>query len=192
MGWADLIRCYAGDLTADDPAAERGRGLERLLDYYQYTAATAEALLARQVRTAPAPTAPPAAVPDLPDRPAALSWARTEYANLLACLDHVTRAAQHARVVALTAALAAMLRQDGPWNEAMARHITAVASARHLADMPNMANALDELGIVRRLTGDYLGAAQAQQEALDIYRDLGDRQGQANALDHLGTGADPD
>ena len=50
-----------------------------------------------------------------------------------------------------------------------------------------MANALDELGIVRRLTGDYPGAAQAQQEALDIYRDLGDRQGQANALDHLGT-----
>jgi tetratricopeptide (TPR) repeat protein len=189
-GMHDLVRRYARDLAAGDPAAERGMGLELLLDYYQHTAASAEALLARKVRTAPAsaaPVAPPAAVPDLPDRPAALSWARTERPNLLACLDHVTRAAQHARVVALTAALAAMLRQDGPWTEAMVRHATAIAAARHLGDLLSMANALDELGIVRRLTGDYLGAARAQQQALDIYRDLGDRQGEANALDDLGT-----
>lgn len=186
-GMHDLIRGYAGNLTASDPAPERSRGLERLLDYYQYTAAMAEALLARQVRTVPAPTARPAAVPDLPDRQVALSWARTERPNLMACLDHVTRVGQHPRVVALTAALAAMLRQDGPWTEAIAWHTTAIAAARRLGDMLSTANALDELGIVRRLTGDYLGAAQAQQEALDIYRDLGDRQGQANALDHLGT-----
>jgi tetratricopeptide (TPR) repeat protein len=189
-GMHDLVRRYARDLAAGDPATERGRGLELLLDYYQHAAASAETLLARKVRTAPASAAlvaPPAAVPDLPDRSAALSWARTERPNVLACLDHVTRAAQHARVVALTAALAAMLRQDGPWTEAMARHATAIAAGRHLGDMLSVANALDELGIVRRLTGDYLGAVRAQQGALHIYQDLGDRQGEANALDHLGT-----
>ena len=62
-GMHDLIRGYAGNLTASDPAPEHSRGLERLLDYYQYTAAMAEALLARQVRTVPAPTARPARYP---------------------------------------------------------------------------------------------------------------------------------
>ena len=39
---------------------------------------------------------------------------------------------------------------------------------------------------MRRLTGDYPAAAQALEQALDIYRDLGDRLGQANALSDLG------
>jgi hypothetical protein len=40
------------------------------------------------------------------------------------------------------------------------------------------ANALSDLGTVRRMTGDYPGAAQDLEQALDIYRDLRDR-GQA-------------
>ena len=39
---------------------------------------------------------------------------------------------------------------------------------------------------MRRLTGDYPGAARALEEALGIYRDLGDRLGEANALTELG------
>jgi tetratricopeptide (TPR) repeat protein len=39
---------------------------------------------------------------------------------------------------------------------------------------------------VLRLTGDYAGACEAQQEALRIYAKLGIRLGQANALSHLG------
>ena len=38
-----------------------------------------------------------------------------------------------------------------------------------------------------RLTGDYLRAVQAMQEALAIYRDLGDRDGEAEALNEAGT-----
>ncbi len=87
----------------------------------------------------------------------ALSWARAERANLLACLDHATRAGQHARVVALTAAMAALLRQYGPWTDAITRHNTAVQAARHLGDRLGQASALYDLGAVRRLTGDYRG-----------------------------------
>ena len=43
-------------------------------------------------------------------------------------------AGQHARVIALTAALAALLRQDGPWADAITRHDTAAQAARHLGD----------------------------------------------------------
>jgi tetratricopeptide (TPR) repeat protein/transcriptional regulator with XRE-family HTH domain len=187
----DLLRRYALDRAAADPEAERTRGLDRLLDYYQRTTAVTEAILTRQGRPQPSPVAhaaaPSAVVPDLPDRAAALWWARAEHANVLACLDYVTRAGQHGRVVALTAGTAAVLRQDGPWTDAITRHATAVAAARLIGDRLGMANALDDLGIVRRLTGDRAGAALAHEEALTIYRELGSRQGQANSLSHLGT-----
>ena len=44
-------------------------------------------------------------VPVLGDAGQALGWARAERDGLLACLNHVTRAGQDARVIALTAAL---------------------------------------------------------------------------------------
>jgi len=186
-GMHDLIRRYARDRAAAGPAAGRGQALERLLDYYQHTAALAEARLARQTRASPAPAlAAPAAAPNLRDSARALAWARAERANLLACLDHASQTGQHARVVALTAAVAALLRQDGPWTDAITRHATAATAARHLGDQPGQANALTNLGDVRRLTGDYPGAAQALEEALGVYCDLGDRLGQANALNQLG------
>ncbi len=185
-GTHDLIRRYAQDRADADPAADRAQGLEHLLDYYQHTAAITEAHLARQSRTTPAPTGTPTAVPDLPDRTRALSWARTERANMLACLDHATRIGQHARVAALTAALAALLRQDGPWTDAITRHAIALQAARHLGDRLGEAGALSDLGVVRYLADDSPGAARALEAALGIYRDLGDRLGQGNALSHLG------
>jgi len=185
----DLIREHARTLAErDDPDGDREQATARLLDYYQHAAALADAFLDRQARTSPAP--PPetmaAAVPALADDEQALSWARAERANLLACLDHATGTGQHARIIALTAGLAGLLSHDGPWAEAITRHATALRSARHLGDRPGQANALINLGDVRQRTGDYPGAAQALEEALGLSRDLGDRAGQANALTNLG------
>ena len=184
----DLLREHARTLAAADPAAEADAALDRLLNYYQHTAAIAEARLARQSRAgaAPALAEPPAAVPDLPDRTRALSWARAERASLLACLDHVTRTGQHARVVALTAGLASLLRQDGPWTDAITRHTNAGQAARRLGDRPGEAGSLNTIGITQRLTGDYQAAAEALEAALALFRDLGQRLGQASALTELG------
>ena len=124
--------------------------------------------------------------PDLVDSEWALAWARAERGNLLACLDHATATGQHARVIALSAGLAGLLRHDGPWADAITRHTSAIQAARHLGDRFGQANALSDLGDVRRATGDYPAAAQAHEQALGIYRDLGDRLGQANALSDLG------
>ena len=188
-GMHDLIRRYAQNLAAADPLAHRDQAVGRLLDYYQHTAAIAEALLTRQSQAAPAQPAegtPQAAVPALPDRERALRWARAERADLLACLDYTTRTGQHVRVVALTAAIAALLCHDGPWTDAITRHAAAVQAACHLHDKPGQANALINLGITRQLTGDYPSADAALEEALEFYRDLDDRRGQANALISLG------
>src|SRR5580700_4156003 len=187
-GMHDLIRRYARDLAAASLAAGGDRALSRLLDYYQHTAAIAEAPLARQTQAAPAGTAlaaPPAAAPSLPDRARALAWARAERANLLACLDHVTRAGQHDRVIALTAATSALLLHDGPWADAVSRQGTAAEVARRAGDRPGQAGALNQLAVAQRSTGEYPEAARAAAQALAIYRELGDRLGQANALSNL-------
>ena len=205
----DLIREHARALAAhDDPVSVRDQAVSRLLDYYQLTAATADQQLARYTRpdlpgatTAPLP-APPGRpgsgspvharmetadlVPAIAGTAQALSWARAERANLLACLGCAADTGQHARVVSLTAAMASALRHDGPWGDAMDRHVTAAAAARQLGDRLGEANALNDLGLLRYLTGDSPGAAQTVTAALSIYRDLGDRLGQANALNHLG------
>ena len=185
----DLIReharALADRLERDD---DRDQATDRLLDYYQHAAARADALLARQARTAPARAdgIVLTAVPVLASREEALAWVRAERASLLACLDHATAAGQHARIVALTAGLAGLLRQDGPWAEAITRHATAMQAARRLGDRLGQASVLANLGDVRRLTGDYPGAIREAEQALDIYPDLGDRPGQASALTYLG------
>ena len=210
----DLIREHARTLAArDDPPGDRDRAIGRLLDYYQAAAAAADLRLTRYTRPAgrpaspapavspdpahPAAAAEPAAVPDLPDSTRALGWARAERANLLACLDQVTAAGQHARVADLTAAMAAFLRHDGPWADAITRHAAAVHATQRLGDRLEQANALLDLGVVRHETGQYPDAAESLQAALAIYGDLGDRLGQANAIRELGvigerTGKYPD
>jgi tetratricopeptide (TPR) repeat protein len=185
----DLIREHARALAGTlDPDQDRERSTARLLDYYQHTAARADALIARQTR--PGPASPvgtiPAAVPGLSDGTRALAWARAERANLVACLGHAIGSGEHDRVVALTAYLADLLRRDGPWTEAITRHLAAVQAARYLGDRLGQASALNDLGILRRMTGDYPAADQALEQALGVYRDLGDRLGQANALNNLG------
>ncbi len=183
----DLIREHAGALAGQlDQDGDRDQATERLLGYYQYVGDLVQALLARQSRLIPAAGTTPAAVPALASREQALAWARAERANLFACLDHATGTGQHARIIALTADVAALLHADGPWAEALTRHAAAMRSARYLGDWPSLAHALTNVGWVRSATGDYAGAAQAQEEALGIYRDLGDRLGQANALTNLG------
>jgi len=183
----DLIREHARTLAAgNDPGEERDQAVGRLLDYYQHTAARANALIARQTRTVPGGAAP-AAAPALDGQGQALAWARGERANLLACLDHASRTGQHARVVALTAGLSGLLQSDGPWADAIGRHTAAIDAARRLGDRPGQADALNDRGDVLRLTGDYPAAARDLTEALAACRDLGDRSGQARALTGLGS-----
>jgi DNA-binding SARP family transcriptional activator/tetratricopeptide (TPR) repeat protein len=186
----DLIRSYASTLAAHDPAANRSAATDRLLDFYQHTTSTADARLSRLTR----PTAtgaklsvdrttawPEPPYPEGPDQ--ALSWLRTERANLLACL---TSAAEPGRIVALTAGLTELLRRDGPWTDALSLHTRAVQAAAGLGDTVEHANALDDLATVRRLSGDYPAATQDMQLAVNIYRQLGNRLGEANALTGLG------
>ena len=90
-------------------------------------------------------------------------------------------------MVSLTAGLAALLRHDGPWADAIARHGSALQAAKRLGDHSGLANALNSLGAMLQAIADRQGALLALEQALNIYRDLGDQLGQANALSNLGT-----
>ena len=63
---------------------------------------------------------------------------------------------------------------------------------RDLGDRLGQAEALNDLGVVQRQTGDYPAAAASHQQALELFRDLGDRHGQASALNDLGDRAAAD
>jgi tetratricopeptide (TPR) repeat protein len=184
-GMHDLIRRYAaGRAAAAMPGAEREQAVARLLDYYQHTAAMADAWLPRHAPAAfiREPAELPFAVPEFSGNDQALGWARAERASMLACLDHVERTGQHARVVALTAGMASLLRLDGPWTDAIARQADAVRAARQLGDLRGEASALGSLGDVRAATGDHAAAARDLQASLSICCDIDDRAGQARAL----------
>jgi tetratricopeptide (TPR) repeat protein/transcriptional regulator with XRE-family HTH domain len=184
----DLIREHARALAdRHDLDTDRELATGRLLDYYQHVGARADALLTLVPVPAAAECAVPAAVPALAGREQALAWTRAERSSMLACLEHATRTGQHARVTILTAALAGLLRREGPWAEAITRFEASIGSAWHVGDRLGEAGALTDVGAVRRLTGEYLAAARDLEQALGIYRDLGSRLGEANALNHLGS-----
>jgi tetratricopeptide (TPR) repeat protein len=181
----DLIRAHARALAAHDPADRCAAALERLLDYYQHTALMAEARLARH--TLPEPPGPaPAHAPAFADADAARRWLRSERANLEGCLHQAAESTRDERLVALGTGLAALLRTDGPWNQALSVHARAADAAQRLGDRNGQARAQTELGVMRLLTGDYPGATRELQRALELSRELGDRLGRANALTELG------
>jgi hypothetical protein len=182
----DLIRAYTHTLTTTDPDHVREGALDRLLNYYQHTAHHADTQIARHPRHPITNVATPAAAPALRDWDQATSWLRTERPNLLACLHHTTAHHQHHHTIGLTAGLATTLTYDGPWTTAADLHQHAATKAAQAGDRTGQADALHQLGIVRRLTGDHPGADDVLGQALELYRVLGHRHGQANALHQLG------
>jgi tetratricopeptide (TPR) repeat protein/transcriptional regulator with XRE-family HTH domain/DNA-binding SARP family transcriptional activator len=183
-GMHDVICRYARQRAGQSMTpGERAAAVDRLLDYYQHTAARAEARLAAPARGAPGSGAggPLAVVPVLDDDREALAWLRAERVSLLACIDHAAAEGMTARVVALTAAIGELLNRDGPWPEAITRHQAAARAAESLSVKPSQASALLSLAGAQRLAGDYPAAAQAATRALKEFGELGDRLGQASA-----------
>ncbi|MGR3875653.1 ATP-binding protein [Streptomyces graminifolii] len=186
----DLLRAYAKQHAEMDDAQEhRERAVERLLDYYQRTAQSADRHpLARLIRPSPLPPVEPSPVEQLiSSRGAALAWMRIEHINLLACLQYVTpRSNQGCRVIHLTSVMASFLMQGGPWPEAAFLHQSAADIARKIGDRCWQAGALIDLGRIRALMGQYKAALNAHEKALTLYEELHYPLGQATALDDLG------
>ncbi|MFI7664853.1 ATP-binding protein [Nocardia sp. NPDC049526] len=179
----DLLRVYARTLTTTDAADDTIDAMDRLLNYYQHTAAAADARLTRQAR----PTANTIGGVEVPEfgEMRALAWMRRERANLLACLEHTT-GRDPGRMVTLTEVVAGLLQRDGPWPLARDLHQRAADASAHLGDRLAHANALGALGDTYWRTGAYGQAADLYQRALGRYREISNRLGEANTLVSLG------
>ncbi|MFD7296432.1 ATP-binding protein [Streptomyces sp. NPDC059897] len=173
----DLLREFASKLCTDhEPAVERELALERLLTYYRRMIASAEEVIAAHRRGTPV----------LPNAHRALTWLRTERANILACLDHAGSHDLPAHVVELDAALAPHLLREGPWPQATALHQRAARTAHQSGDLSGEARALNRIGLVRYMTADYAVSSDFHERALSLFEGLADRHGQADTLNHLG------
>jgi DNA-binding SARP family transcriptional activator len=176
----DLTRVYVRGLLAEDPARESDAALDRLLDYYQHTVQAADRHVRRLTRLAPAAAIPqPASAPALADCHAALAWFAAERDNLVAA-GQLCAVRRPRRVGALASGVAAYVELSGGWTQAAELHEAAVRIARELGDPIGEAEALLDLGRIRELSGDPVGA-EHYRCALDLFREHGSRLGEAKA-----------
>ena len=186
----DLLREHAQALAASDDPATREAAAGRLLDYYLHTTLAASKHIASwtwnfAVDSLPA-ARPPACAPPVSTPGQAAAWLETERANLHAATGYSAASGRPLHAMLIPAAMADFLDVQGHWEQALALHQTALAAGRQAGDRPGQARALNLLGGMQAVTGDFAAAAATFQQALAVYRDLGDRVGQADAINSLG------
>jgi class 3 adenylate cyclase/tetratricopeptide (TPR) repeat protein len=182
----DLLREHARSLAAaeeDDPPAAVGR----LVTYYAHTAAAAGRHIATWTTAGgrPPPGLPPDNAPVVATSEQAAAWLEAERPNLHAAIDYAAPA-MPSHAIAIATAIGGFLRARGHWDQAAAQYRTALSAARQAGDRAGQAGALDELGLLQQLTGDYPAASATLGEAIGLFVDLGDLPGQAYARNHLG------
>ncbi|MEU2856550.1 ATP-binding protein [Streptomyces syringium] len=182
----DLVRQYARELVAADPSTEREAALNRLLSYYQSAAALADRYLTRHTRTAPPSLDTNAAVPDINGLSDAADWMQAERSNVVACIQYALAQQQYDRVVGLTDTVASLFRGDGPWNQALTLHTTALGAARATGDRLAEIAVLLDLGVLQWFTGDLAKARASLEQGLTLSRAIGHQLGEANCLAELG------
>jgi tetratricopeptide (TPR) repeat protein/transcriptional regulator with XRE-family HTH domain len=183
----DLLREYARALAAADADAESDAAVSRLLDYYLHTVlAAVRHIVTRGAPHARPPGQPPAHSPDLSTFGQAAAWLEAERANLHAAAECAASSGRPLHAVQIPTAMGDFLRRAGRWDQAAALQTTALTAAREAGDRHGEAKALNELGVLAWLTGNYPAAAADLALAGVLYEEAGDRLRHAYALNPLG------
>ena len=184
----DLLREHAQALAFAGDAADADAAAGRLLDYYLHTAAAAGQYIESRITAVgrPLPGEPPAVAPPLPAAGQAAAWLEAERANLHAAAGYAAASGRPGHAIAIPAAISGFLFVQGHWDQSAALLQAALATAGQAGDRAGQAGALNQLGLLQEVTGDYPAAAASFAEALELYRGLGDRLGQARAIVNLG------
>jgi tetratricopeptide (TPR) repeat protein len=179
----DLIREYARALAQTGDPDDRESAVERLTNYY----VSASAEIGRHFnRSRQVDIKPPVGVPRLLTRRDAASWMESERANLHAVVDYAAARGWPAPGIAIATAMSGFLRTHGHWTQMRVLHVTALDTAHLAGYRKGEAEALTNLGVVERLTGNYAAAAETLARALEACRDANDQHDQAKALVALG------
>jgi tetratricopeptide (TPR) repeat protein/transcriptional regulator with XRE-family HTH domain len=178
FGMHDLLRAYAAELAAGDPAASRRAALRRLREQQLYACAVAMDLVAPFDRDRrPAVADPGWPVPELAGPDTAVSWLDSERANLIAsALPAPAHAGRLAKLLVRYLDTGAHYHDAEQLYRCAAR--TGTAGSR--------ANALTSLGVVCWRLGRYQEAASHHERALALARRAGDDAELGRALLGLG------
>jgi tetratricopeptide (TPR) repeat protein/transcriptional regulator with XRE-family HTH domain len=184
----DLIREHARALAMEDDAVERDAAIDRLFEYYLYTAHAADRHLARRTPlNLPALTQRrPPYVPKVSVREQAVTWMEAERSNLHAAVLHAVSEDHTGYAVAIPIVMHGFLRAYGHWGQALTLHEIALVSARSRGDGLGEAAALLGRGDIQHLTGNYPAATASLTHARELCLGLGNRLGEANSISTLG------
>ncbi|WP_200842281.1 tetratricopeptide repeat protein [Actinomadura sp. K4S16] len=159
----DLLREFARELAGGDPAEERGKATERLLDHYLGTAVRAARALEPCREADLPPAVPDRPGPPLRDRPEAMAWFAAEMPALQAAMRQAAAEGFDRHVWGLAWAATVFLRRSGRRAERVALHRIGLEAALRAGDRAVQATSM-------RLLGDGLTRLGRQDEALPLLR----------------------
>jgi DNA-binding SARP family transcriptional activator len=186
-GMHDLLRAYAGELTAEEGENDRRAALTRLFDHYLHTAAAAmDSLFPAERHRRPRLSPPVSSAPPVTDPALAQEWLDRERAVLIAVARHAAEYGWpgHATRMALT--LFRYLDTGDHYQDVVTVCSSALDAARLAGDRASEASALLYLGGASWRLGRYDDAAEHLREALALFRAVDDLPGQARALSNIG------
>ncbi len=184
----DLLREYAKELVSrEETEPARRATAQRLLDYYLYVAAEADAILfPHRPRLSIVTENVPAEPPEVRSRREAQSWMDAEWQNILGIIEYSSANSLHKHCALLAHIMAMYLEVGGHWPEAIAAHECAIEAWRLLGDRHGEARAHADLCLPQLRGGHFEDALHHGRDALAIFRSIGADAGAADALDRLG------
>ncbi|WP_443072022.1 tetratricopeptide repeat protein [Streptomyces sp. NBC_01477] len=184
----DLLRAYATDQArAEEPAAQRGAALRRVLGWYLHTADRAQ----NRIRPAephvpldePPTTPPPLAFPDYDS---AVDWSEREQGNFRGLVDAAASAGFDSLAWQLAEALWAALPPSASYAEWLDTGHAGLAAAVRCQETAARIRLLSDLGIGLRLLNRLDEALGRHREALSLARTAGSRVEEARSLNLMG------
>ncbi len=187
-GMHDLLRLYAREQAAAlHTDGQSHRALTRLFDYYLAAAAAAmDVLFPAEAHWRPRIPPVAAVLPAMPNEADARAWLDRERANLVTVVAHGAGHGWPRHATNLAGTLFRYVLTGSHLPEAHAIESHALQAARLSGDPAAEADALNGLGGIDVLKGQFRDAATQFQAALQRYSQCGDTAGEARVRHNLG------
>jgi tetratricopeptide (TPR) repeat protein len=185
----NLLREYAGELTAADLPADRSAATRRILEYYLHTSAAATFFLEPDnpvpfnYELGPVPSQIRA--PN--DRAAAESWFDAERSNLIAAIELAADERHDGQAWRLTRAIWRDLCYHGYDDLCLHTHRIAIEAAERAGEPSGVALGHNDVAAMHYRRGRWADALHHLDRAIAIRAELGDQLRQAKSLSNKAT-----
>ncbi|MEU4805142.1 tetratricopeptide repeat protein [Actinosynnema sp. NPDC023587] len=186
----DLLRAYAAErVEQDDSPEDRGRAVQRLMDWYAHTTAVADRLVyPAHLRWFPDLGESRGGLPAMDGRAGARSWLVTERANLIAAIRYAAEHDMAHWAISLVHSLETCLYHDAYWDEVFEVCALGIAAADRVGDRASHCWFLNRSGWARLQVSGWDHAVNDLHRALTLARSLDNPYLEAYARNDLGMG----